>query len=80
MIFDEEKEERRDKIVIKGVDTEEKDLKKWISKFIKKKMKIEVEIISCRKSGKVLVAKLKDWQMKRKVDSDHMPLIWQLLV
>jgi len=67
MVFDKEKEERRDNIVIKGVDTEEKDLKKWVSKFIKEKMEIEVEIVSCRKSGKVLVAKLKDWQMKRKV-------------
>lgn len=30
-------------------------------------MEIEVKIISCRKSGKVLVAKLKDGQVKKKV-------------
>lgn len=66
MIFDKEKKERRDNVVIKGVNTEEKDLKKWISEFIKEKMEIEVEIVSCRKSGKVLVTKLKDWQMKSK--------------
>jgi len=67
MVVDKEKEERKDNIVIKGVDIEEEDLKKWVSEFIKEKMEIEVEIVSCRKSGKVLVAKLKDGQMKRKV-------------
>lgn len=67
MVLDKEKEERRDNIVIKGADTEVKDWKKWVSDFIKEKMEIDVEIISCRRSGKVLVAKLKDGQMKRKV-------------
>lgn len=42
-------------------------MKKWVREFIKEKIEIEVEIVSCRKSGKVLVTKLKDWQMKRKV-------------
>lgn len=58
MVMEKEKEERRDNIVVKGVDTEEKDLKKWIKEFLKDKMEIEVDIVSCRKSGKILIAKL----------------------
>lgn len=42
-------------------------MKKWVREFIKEKIEIEMEIVSCRKSGKVLVTKLKDWQMKRKI-------------
>lgn len=67
MVIDKEKEERRENIVIKGVDTDKRDLKKWVKEFLEEKMEVEVEVISCRKSGKVLVAKLKDWQMKKKV-------------
>lgn len=65
MVIDKEKEERKDNIVIKGAETEEKDLKKWVIEFLKEKMDIKVEIISCRKSGRVIVVKLKDWQMKK---------------
>lgn len=65
MVMDIEKK-RKNNIIIKRVVTEEKDFKKMGKKFYKKK-EVEVDIISCRNSGKVLVAKLGDWQMKRKV-------------
>lgn len=59
MMEEEEKKERKDNIVIKGLRLMDDVSKDWVQNFLKQSIKVEARILSCRKSGKVIIAKVK---------------------
>lgn len=56
IIVEKEKEERRNNIVLKGVGAEGKAMKEWVEEFIKEKLGVEIKMVKCKLSEKVIVA------------------------
>jgi hypothetical protein len=69
LISDKEKEERKNNIAIKGMGYvgDIRLLKEKVQEFLKEDLEIECKIESCRMSGKVIIAKLGDEEIKREV-------------
>ena len=69
LVADKEREKRKCNIAIKGINWKgDKDIEKgkeWTQKFIKEK--IDVEVISWRISGLVVIIKVDNEKMKREV-------------
>ena len=67
IVSDEDKKDRQDNIVIKGVSVEGEDLVKWAQDFIKEKLTVEAEVINARKSGNVIIVKIGTAEQKNKI-------------
>lgn len=67
IIVEKEKEERRNNIVLKGVGPKGKAMKEWVEEFIKEKLGVEIKVVRCKLSGKVIVAMLEGEEEKRRV-------------
>lgn len=73
MVTEKEREERRNNIVIKGIDVKEldKDRREWAKDFLKSRLGVACGIISVRISGPVIIVKIdkeedKKWVMRNK--------------
>lgn len=62
-----EKEKRKNNIVIKGMEDEGLATKESVEKFLRDKVGVEVKVIDCRRSGRVIVAMLEREGMKMEV-------------
>lgn len=69
MLSEKEREERRNNIVIKGIDKIEdiKDTKEWTEKLLREELDVKGKVIQCRRSNKVLIAKLGKDEEKKEV-------------
>lgn len=67
MVASKEKEEKKENIAVKGITTEEKDLKRWITKFLNEKLEINIEVKGCWERKGVYIAKMENWEDKMKV-------------
>ncbi|XP_070163512.1 golgin subfamily A member 6-like protein 22 [Polyergus mexicanus] len=73
MVTEKERAERRNNIVIKGIDVKEldKDRREWAKDFLKSRLGVACGIISVRISGPVIIVKIdkeedKKWVMRNK--------------
>lgn len=60
-----EREERKCNIIIKGLKLLAED-KEGIENFLRDRIKVDCRILSCRRSGPVIVAKCESWGKKRR--------------
>lgn len=67
MLMDRDKEERRNNIVIKGANIEGRVTKEWVEELIKGKLGIEIRIVRCKLSGKMIVATVEGEEAKKSV-------------
>lgn len=69
MMEERERYEKRNNIVIKGIDIEEKDKidEKWIEKFIMEVIEIKAKVLRCRISSRVIVATIENSEKKAKI-------------
>lgn len=67
MVLEQEKRERKNNIVIKGVKIEGRVGKEWVQNFIKEKIRVETKILDCRKSETVIIAKIENEEKKREI-------------
>lgn len=67
IIEDKEREEKRDNIVIRGITTGETIRTEWVQRFLKSRLGIETKILTCRKSGNVIVVKVENKKKKRDI-------------
>lgn len=67
MIAERDRDERKNNIIIKGMDREGEITRERMEEFRREKLNIEVKVIRCRRSGGVLVVKLENEHMKKKV-------------
>ncbi|XP_024888803.1 uncharacterized protein LOC112465472 [Temnothorax curvispinosus] len=62
---DKEKEDRRNNVVIRGINLEqERDWKEWAQNFLRDKLGVRCKVINVRKSGTVTVVKLEEEDKK----------------
>lgn len=67
LVVEKEKKERRDNIVIKGLEIEDRVTNEKMKGFIKEELGIDVKVKRCRKSGKVIVVSLEREEMKKEI-------------
>lgn len=68
MVTKREKEERKDNIVIRSLNEGKNAItKKEIEEFINEKLGVETKALWCRKSGRVVVARLESEEKKKEV-------------
>lgn len=73
LVMDKDKEERKNNIVIKGIEipkektTQRDGNKVWAKEFLNESLGIECDIINCRESGKVIIVKLSSEEKKKEI-------------
>lgn len=69
MIEGRERYERRNNIVIKGIEREERDKLdgKWVERFMKEIREVPAKVTKCRLSGSVIVATIENGEMKEAI-------------
>lgn len=67
MVEDKEREDRKNNIVIRGIKTGKVTGVEWVQKFLREKIGTKIKIVSCRKSGDVLMAKVENEEKKREI-------------
>lgn len=67
MIAERDRDERKNNIIIRSMDREGEITRERMEEFRREKLNIEVKVIRCRRSGGVLVVKLENEHMKKKV-------------
>ena len=75
IVADQDRKERQENIVIKGVKIEGEDMAGWAKEFLKKKVGVKVEIQKARKSGNVLILKLGSMEQKNGVMKNKSKLV-----
>ena len=67
IVSEQDRKDRQENIVIKGVRVEEEDLAKWAQAFIKEKLTVDAEVLHARKSGNVIIVKIGSAEQKNEI-------------
>lgn len=69
LVREKERENRRNNIVIKGMDIEKtvKDREGWVQELLNDRLKVGCKIVNVKKSGPVLIVKVDNEESKKKV-------------
>lgn len=69
LMAEKDREERRYNVVVKGaMETKEGEKgRMWMQDFIKEKLGVKCKVLSCRRSGPVMVAKIDGEEKKREI-------------
>lgn len=58
MVYEQDRQERKNNIVIRGVVAEEGNLNDWVTDWLARKLEVNVKVEYARKSGPVVIAKV----------------------
>ena len=75
LLNDKDKSERKDNIIIKGVQMKNENIINEVTEFLKNKLEVDVSVASAWQRGKLVVAKIKTFEQKMEIMKNKNKLV-----